>query len=86
MLILLKWPLQPGRLTLRKERIRITCLELNNKTYIVLSLKNLASSILSSEINKFLLLQLPNFTVKTNYTLIYTEDAMIQLLKVYNTA
>ena len=35
--ILLKWPPQHRRLTMRKEVIRITCLKLYNKAYIFLS-------------------------------------------------
>ena len=46
-ILLLKLSLHHNRLTIRKEDIRITCLKLNNKTYIFLSSKILSNSIWS---------------------------------------
>ena len=43
--ILLKLSPQHSSLKIRKEKIRITCLKLNNKTYIFLSSKIFSNSI-----------------------------------------
>ena len=53
--ILLNWGKQQIRLTIGKEEIWITYLELDNKIYVFLSSKILSNSVLLSS-------NLPNFT------------------------
>ena len=62
--ILLKWFPQHSRLTIRTEGIWITCLKLNNKTYIFFHQKCYQILFVFHQFNKFLKWKLPNFTAK----------------------